>query len=178
MPLHLVSTKRLATALAKGTVSAKEQAQYLAASFLIWAAPGYLFVIPHFYSSDRSFTLTLLIYEGVVLALFFLAGTFFCLQNCQVEPKKHFLIDFGCLYAPVSLTTLVAVWGAYYVFTAMLSFLAANSSTTDIAYALRFLYEERFADVLRVVCITGSTAIVFYRIGMNMGAIAKMRNEG
>jgi hypothetical protein len=178
MPLHLVNSKRLATALATGTVSAKEQAQYLAMSFVLWAAPAYLFVIPGSYSNDRAFTLTLWFYEGVVLCLLYVAGTFFCLRKCRVDPQKHFLIDFGCLYAPISLTTLVVTWGAYHGFVSILTFLALNPSTASAASALEFLYGERFADVLKVTCVTGSVAVVFYRIGARMQDIAEMRSDG
>jgi hypothetical protein len=178
MPLHLVSAKRLAAELAAGTVSAKEQAQYLAASFVIWALPVSLFVIPTFYSNDRGFSLSLWIYESAVLLLVYCGGSLFCLRNCRVEPKKNFLVDFGCLYAPISLTTLVTAWGGYHALMGLMSLLANSSATANVAWALRPLYSERFLDVLRVVFVIGSTTVVFYRIGMRLAAIAEIRRDG
>lgn len=144
---------------------------------MIWAGAGYLFIIPSFYSKDQSFTLTLWAYEGIVLAIVYVLGSFHCLRNCTVDPKKHFLVDFGCLYAPVSLTTLAIVWVAYHTVVGTLSLITAHGTAVHPAWILRFLYSDRFLDVLRVVCVTGSTAAVFYRIGMTMGKISEVRGS-
>jgi hypothetical protein len=178
MPLQLINSDRLVAELAAGDVSEKEQAQYLVTSFVAWIIPAYLFLIPSFYSKDRTFTLALWAYEGVMLVIIYVVGCFYCLRNCTVDPRRHFLKDFGCLYAPISLTTLAVVWGAYHAFVIVMGVLTNNGTASEVAWVLRFLYSERFLDVLRVVCTTGVTAIVFYRIGRKMAAVGDMRNDG
>jgi len=45
---------------------------------------------------------------------------FYCLARCRVAPKTNFLIDFGCLYAPVSVTTLLIAWGIFHVYASLI----------------------------------------------------------
>jgi len=101
----------------------------------------------------------------------------FCLPNCRIEPRKNFLVDFGCLYAPASLTTIVIAWGSYYALMGLMSLLANTPATANVAWALRLLYSERFLDMLGVVFVTGSTAVVFYRIGMRLASIAEIGRD-
>lgn len=52
MTLHWLSPTNLGAKLAAGQVGAREQALYLAGSFVVWLLPGYLFIIPSRWPDD------------------------------------------------------------------------------------------------------------------------------
>jgi len=114
MAIRLLSAKRTGDDLAAGRVSAADQSLYLNASFLIWIIPAYLFLFPAPRTLDPEFFWTLWLVELAIVVLCCSVGIGYCLRNCRVDPARNFLVDFSCLNAPVSLTTLAVVWGAYY----------------------------------------------------------------
>src|SRR5688500_15394047 len=107
MNIHLLSARRLGDDLSKAAVSPNEQAIYLSASFVLWLIPGYLLIVPAPNVEAWLVPFGLWFYEALALLLFYVFGVRYCLARCRVEPRKHFLIDFSCLYAPISLTTLL-----------------------------------------------------------------------
>jgi hypothetical protein len=89
MALHLFSTDALANQLATGTVTAAEQAGYLAAGFVIWLLPVYLLVIPPPAMPNTPWFYVMWSNEFLTLAAINIAGVFYCLRRCQVLPKKQ-----------------------------------------------------------------------------------------
>ena len=166
MPLRLLNARRLADDLAENQVSARDQALYLAASFVIAGLLTYLFIVPPPLSRDRSFYWGMWAYEFGGYVLIHIFGVLYCLRRCRVEPSRNFLIDFSCLYAPVSLTTFIAVWIAYYLFTrGVLGLISSMKFEDTPPNWIYLLYDARFLDVLRVFAILLAYFLVLWRIG-------------
>jgi hypothetical protein len=124
--------------------------------------PAYLFIFPAPRTTDPQFFLWVWLIELVLLVLFCVAGIAYCLRKCRVDPARNFLVDFSCLNAPVSLTTLAIVWAGFYLLAeAVLPLLGETSS--------------RVYDVLRMLASAGAALIVFVRIGRHMDRVSSLR---
>jgi hypothetical protein len=159
MAIRLISAKGAADDLAAGRITAREQSLYLIASFLIWIIPGYLFLFTAPRTDDPQFFWLVSLIELALLVLFCVVGIGFCLGKCRVDPARHFLVDFSCLNAPVSLTTLAFVWGGFYILTELVF-------TSSRAY-----------DVVRMIASAGAVFIVFLRIGKHMDRVSLIRES-
>jgi hypothetical protein len=168
--MRLISAKDVGDDLAAGRIPAREQSLYLIASFLIWLVPAYLFLFPAPRTQDdpHFFWLVWLI-ELAFLILFCIVGIGFCLGRCRVDPTRHFLVDFSCLNAPISLTTLTIVWGGFYILT---EFVFALLSGT-----FPWLTSSRAYDVVRMLASAGAVLIVFLRIGKHMNRVSLIRES-
>ena len=164
MTIRLISAKRVGDDLAAGRITAREQSLYLIASFLIWIIPAYLFLFPAPRTDDPQFFWGLWLVELAFVILFSSVGIGFCLRKCRVAPTRNFLVDFSCLNAPVSLTTLTIVWGAFYILTEIVFGLLTEGLTSPRTY-----------DILRLFASAGSVFIVFLRIGKHMNRVSLMR---
>jgi hypothetical protein len=178
--LHWLSPTNLGAKLAAGRVTAREQALYLAGSFVVWLLPGYLFIIPARWPDDPAWFYGLWFYELAMLVLISVAGTLYCLDKCRVDPRRNFLVDFSCLYFPVSLTTLVVTWAIFYVLVALrrpwLAFLVVAFERPPML--LSNLASGRFFEILVFLAIVGANFAVFYRIGRHMARIGALRRSG
>ena len=163
MAISLISAKRTGDDLAAGQVTASDQSLYLTASFLIWIIPAYLFLFPAPRTTEPEFFWTVWLVELAVVVLFCSAGIGYCLRKCRVDPARNFLIDFSCLNAPVSLVTLLAVWGIYYV--------------VEAALVLAGVQSARPYDMARLFASAGAVLLVFLRIGANIGRVASLRED-
>ncbi|HEV3008589.1 MAG TPA: hypothetical protein VGX52_06110 [Burkholderiales bacterium] len=164
MTIRLISAKAVGDDLAAGRIAAAEQSLYLTASFLIWMIPAYLFLFPAPRTSDPEFFWGVWLVELALLVLFCIVGIGFCLRKCRVDPTRNFLVDFSCLNAPISLTTLTIVWGSFYLLTeGVSSFMGVASS--------------RVYDVIRMFASAGAVFIVFLRIGKHMERVSLLRES-
>jgi hypothetical protein len=161
MAIRLFSARRAGDDLAAGGISAADQSLYLTASFLIWIIPAYLFLFPAPRTLDTEFFWTLWLVELAIVVLSCSVGIGYCLRKCRVDPARNFLIDFSCLNAPVSLTTLAVVWGAYYVLEAVLWVAGVESTRTY--------------DVVRMLASAAGVIAVFIRIGRHMDRVSLLR---
>jgi hypothetical protein len=175
MTLRLFSAKAVGDDLGAGRITAKEQSWYLTASFLIWLIPAYLLVLPAPRTNDPQFFWWLSVIELALLVLFCVAGVAFCLRSCGVDPKRHFLVDFSCLNAPISLTTLAIVWGSFYLLTEGVVW--ALSATAVDQNPSHWLASPRVYDVLRMLASTGAVFLVFLRIGKHMRRVSLLRKS-
>jgi hypothetical protein len=173
--LHFIRARPLGEELAKDAVSAREQASYFAASFILWLLPGYLLLVPPPNFAAWSIPMGLWLYEGFALVLLYYFGVLYCLGKCRVNPRRHFIIDFSCLYTPISLTTLLLVWGLFYVYAALIPWLLQHLSFDSRPYVIEFLYSARFFDLMRFAAVVGVTFIVLARIGRHMQRISELR---
>jgi hypothetical protein len=94
-------------------------------------------------------------------------GIGFCLGRCRVDPTRHFLVDFSCLNAPISLTTLAIVWAGFYILTEPVFALLSGT--------FPWLTSSRTYDVVRMLASTGAVFIVFLRIGNHMNRVSLIR---
>ena len=170
MAMKLISAKRVGDDLAAGRIAATEQSLYLIASFLIWVIPAYLFLFPNPRTQDDPHFFWLLwLIELALLILFCIVGIGYCLGKCRVDPTRHFLVDFSCLNAPISLTTLTIVWGSFYILTEPVFALLSGT------YA--WLASSRAYDVVRLFASAGAVFIVFLRIGKHMDRVSLIRES-
>ena len=162
MAVRLISAKRAGDDLAAGRIAAGDQSLYLTASFLIWMVPAYLFLFPAPRSIDPEFFWGIWLAELALLVLFCIVGIGYCLRNCRVDPGRNFLVDFSCLNAPISLTTLLVVWGGFHLLTAPW---------------FPSLDSPRAYDIARMLASIAAVFIVFLRIGRHMNRVSLLRNS-
>jgi hypothetical protein len=168
--MRLISAKRVGDDLAAGRIAAREQSLYLITSFLIWLIPAYLFLFPNPRTQDDPhFFWFVWLIELAFLILFCTVGIGYCLGKCRVDPTRHFLVDFSCLNAPVSLTTLAIVWGGFYILTEPVFTLLGGTFT--------WLTSSRAYDVVRLFASAGAVFIVFLRIGRHMNRVSLIRES-
>ena len=178
MTVRLISAKGVGDDLAAGRITAAEQSLYLTASFLIWMIPAYLFLFPAPRTNDPEFFWGVWLIELALLVLFCIVGIGFCLRKCRVDPKRHFLVDFSCLNAPISLTTLTIVWGSFYLLTESVSSLSsAMTSAQDPSRWFPWFASSRVYDVVRMFASAGAVFIVFLRIGKHMNRVSLIRES-
>ena len=178
MTIRLFSAKGVGDDLAAGRVTAREQSLYLTASFLIWIIPAYLFLFPAPRTNDPQFFWWVWLIELALLVLFCVAGIGFCLRKCRVDPTRHFLVDFSCLNAPISLTTLIIVWGGFYLLTeGVFSLLTGMTVEQDPSRQFAWLASSGVYDVLRLLASAGAVFIVFLRIGKHMNRVSLIRES-
>lgn len=177
MTLHLLSAGRLGARLGAGEVSPKEQAFYLSASFVLWLLPGYLPITPAPNVQAWSIPFGLWFYEAGSLVLIYVFGVLYCLARCHVEPKKNFLIDFSCLYVPISLTTLVVAWGIFHIYASLVPIWLQKLSFDSPPRLLELIYSARFFDLMRFLTIVGATFLVLVRIGNHMELVSRFRQS-
>lgn len=175
MALHLVSARRLATELASRTVSPQDQAAYLITSFVVWLLPVYLFVMPPHVPDAWPIPYGLWFYELLILVAIYVFGTLHCLARCHVRPRENFLIDFSCLYAPISITSLLVVWGAFHVYATLVPWFLRKLDFDSQPAFLEFVYSARTYDLMRFFAYVGVTYFVFIRIGNRMKDISRLR---
>lgn len=169
MAIRLISAKGVDDDLAAGRITAREQSLYLIASFLIWIIPAYLFLFPTPRTDDFHFFWAVWLIELAFLVLFCVVGIGFCLGKCRVDPTRHFLVDFSCLNAPISLTTLTIVWGGFYILTEPVFALLSGT--------FPWLTSSRAYDIVRMIASAGAVFIVFLRIGRHMNRVSLIRES-
>ena len=162
MAVRLFSAKGAGDDLAAGRIAAGDQSLYLTASFLIWMVPAYLFLFPAPRTIDPEFFWGIWLAELALLVLFCIVGIGYCLRNCRVDPGRNFLVDFSCLNAPISLTTLLVVWGGFHLLTAPW---------------FPWFESPRAYDVARLLASIAAVFIVFLRIGRHMNRVSLLRNS-
>jgi len=178
MTIRLFSAKGVGDDLAAGRVTARKQSLYLTASFLIWIIPAYLFLFPAPRTNDPQFFWWVWLIELALLVLFCVAGIGFCLRKCRVDPTRHFLVDFSCLNAPISLTTLIIVWGGFYLLTEGVFSLLTGMTVEQVpSRQFAWLASSGVYDVLRLLASAGAVFIVFLRIGKHMNRVSLIRES-
>jgi hypothetical protein len=169
MTIRLFSARSVGDDLATGRITATDQSLYLIASFLIWIVPAYLFLFPSPRTNDPQFFWAAWLIELALVILFCVVGIGFCLGKCRVDPTRHFLVDFSCLNAPISLTTLTMVWGGFYILTEPVFALLSGT--------FPWLASSRAYDAVRLLASAGAVFIVFLRIGKHMNRVSLIRES-
>lgn len=169
MAVRLISAKAVGDDLAAGRIAAREQSLYLIASFLIWLIPAYLFLFPTPRTGDPHFFWSVWLIELAFLVVFCIVGIGFCLGKCRVDPTRNFLVDFSCLNAPISLSTLTLVWAGFYILTEPVFALLSGT--------FPWLASSHAYDVARLFASAGAVLIVFLRIGKHMNRVSLMRES-
>lgn len=160
MPIRLFNAKRLAEELRRNEVSSRERGYYLATSFLMFV----LFDWSGLRSANPLWT-WLSIYEAVVVAVITVVGFAKGYEAAGGDSNPDFVVEFSCLYVPVSITTILVVWGAYWgvTFGFRETIMALADSRLQIAVNLSRI-DGNFFDLLTFLAVALVQAVTFYRI--------------
>lgn len=183
--MHWLSARQLASSLACGAVSAREQALYVVVTSVVWLLVTYLPIMqaPDFVAKSVPYgpldswpygPFGLWAYELVLLILISVFGIFYCLAKCRVEPHRNFLIDFSCLSTPVTITTLIVVWGVFHIYASLLPWwmeFQNSSSPPGWHYSLRFL------NLVRYFAVVATSFLIFYRVGNHIERVSSLRKS-
>ena len=171
----------LGALLDPGTVTAQEQAFYLAGGFVLWLSHAYLYIDPGLQGRDPWWFYSMWFYEFALLIVISVAGVMYCLGKARIEPSRHFLIDFSCLYFPISLTTLVVVWALFWAINlgrlpVILWWIDHLPLDRELS-RWPLMFDSRFSDLIRFLAVVVCNFVVFYRIGRHIGRIAQLRES-
>lgn len=158
--MRLINSRRLAEELGRGQVSLNEKAHYLFAGFAIWLVinvTGLTVVSPLW--SWMSFV------EAAALLLITALGFSYAYGAAGGDENPDFVAQFICLYVPVSLTTVVFVWVAYWgiVIGFRESIIAISESRLQFAINLSRIGSS-FLEILVTLAVLAEQAVTFYRI--------------
>jgi hypothetical protein len=78
-------------------------------------------------------------------------------------------VDFSCLNAPISLTTLIVVWVSFYILTEPVFALLSGT--------FPWLASSRTYDLVRMFASASAVFIVFLRIGKHMNRVSLIRES-
>jgi hypothetical protein len=159
--MHLFRTSPLVLRLASRSVSAEERAKYLLASFLLFNVAYYSgFVL----STALPWTVPSALEAAMVMGLNIL-GVVKSFDASGGSRNADFLTEFTCLYVPVSVTTLLAVWGSYWVLTVGFreALMATFPTHSQFALNLSYVGVDLFG-FLTLAANVGVVAITFARL--------------
>ena len=171
MRLHLFNARRLSDELAAGAVTPREQAAYLAVSFVAWLLPFYVGVAVSPLAKGSWFASGLFWTEFAMLVLINIVGPFYCLRQCRVAPERHYLVDLTCLYASVSVLVLTATWALFHgAIWMLLRVVKGIEEPRQAGYVL-----ERGHDVILYVTVVGQVFLVYLLVGHYMRRTSALR---
>ncbi len=103
--------------------------------------------------------------EGAVTALILMLGIAKCLDAAGARANPAFLIEFSCLYVPVALSSLLAVWGVYWAIWLLFyeTLMALSNSHLGLAINLSRIGTD-FGGFLTFLANVGSQALIYWRL--------------
>jgi hypothetical protein len=160
MAIHLFNARRLARELSLNQVGPRDRGYYLLASFLMFTL---------FYYSGLMYAnplwSALSIYEGVVITLITFFGLAKAYEAAGGDENRDFVVQFTCLYVPVSITTILVVWPLFWGTTIIFreSIKALSGSHLQFAINLSRIGGDFFG-VLTFLAAVAVQGVTFYRI--------------
>lgn len=160
MPIRLFNAKRLAGELSRGEVNLRDRGYYLAVSFLMFVAFNYSGL-----ASANPLWSWLSIYEAAAVVMVTVVGLAKVYEAAGGDSNKDFVVEFSCLYVPVSITTTIIVWGVYWGITLGFreAIMALAESHLQIAINLSRI-GGNFFGLLTFLAVVLVQAVTFYRI--------------
>jgi hypothetical protein len=159
--MHLLRTAHLVTQLSLRAVPNEDKAKYLLASFLVFNVVYYSGLAV---STAAPWSMPGVI-EAVAIMVINILGVVKAFDASGGKNNPDFVVEFTCLYVPVSITTVAAVWGGYWAISLGFheSILALAQSDLQFAKNLAALGTDLigFLTLLANVCVP---AITYYRI--------------
>ena len=173
MKLHLFCTKPLVQKLASGAVDSELQAYYVIANLVFYTLLYYSGLAA---ASSLPLTVPSLLELVVVLAVS-VFGVFQAYEASGGKGGRSFLVDFTCLFVPVSITTYLPTWLAYwavrYSFTPAL--ISLSESHMQFAVNLSRIGTDFFG-LLGFAATVGGHAISYWRVVHLMRQVTGLRN--
>jgi hypothetical protein len=158
--MHLINAKKLAVELGRGEITLRDKGYYLFAGFVMWlliGASGFTTLSPMW--SWTSFI------ETAALIMVYLIGFSYVYEAAEGDQNPDFVVQFTCLYVPVSITTVAFVWSFYWIITLGFrqSIIALSESHFQFAINLSRIGGNLF-DVLVILAVLMVQVLTFYRI--------------
>lgn len=160
MSIRLLNAKRLAEELGRGEVSTRTKAHYVFAGMVMWIVFNFSgFAAPSFLWSWASFI------EAIGLIVITMLGFSYVYEAAGGDANPGFVVQFTCLYVPVSITTALAVWGIYWgiYFGFRETVVAISESRFQFAINLSRIGTDLFGALILLGALLVQ-AITFYRI--------------
>lgn len=160
MTIHLFNAKQVARELARKEIGPKARGYYILASLLLFT--------PFYYSGfmwANPLWSWLSIYEAFVVIVVTFIGFTKSFEAAGGENNPDFIAEFTCLYVPVSLTTILAIWSSFWVVTIGLreSITSLSESNLQLAQDLSRLGSDFFG-LLSFLAVALVQVVTFYRI--------------
>lgn len=169
--MHLLRTTHLVTQLSRRAVSNEERAKYLLASFLVFNVVYYSGLAV---GTAAPWSMPSVI-EAIAVVLINVVGVVKGFDASGGKENPDFVVEFTCLYVPVSITTVATVWGCYWALRLGFheSIMALAQSNFQFATNLAALGTDLFGFLtfLANVCVP---AITYYRL---CGTLSKVRDK-
>jgi hypothetical protein len=172
--MHLFRTAPLVKQLGARQVSPQQRAEYLLTSFVAFSLFYYAaIVVP---SAGPWTAISLL--EGVAVVVVTMVGVVKAFDSSGGKNNPDFVAEFTCLYVPVSITTLLAFWGGYWL--VVLGFREALTSPSFInsqfAINLSSLGFDPFT-FLAFAANVGVPAATYYRITNLLANVRALKGD-
>jgi hypothetical protein len=172
--MHLWRAKPLVRILAHDQLSAEQRAQYLLAGLLIYTVATYSGLLV---GGTTPWSLPYVV-EAVVVVAVAVLGVVRAFDASGGAKNSRFIVDFTCLYVPVSISTLVVVWGAYWLLRLAFGAYLDDLSRSDFQFALNL--SALGMDILvfmSFVAIILVQVITFARIVSLLGKVREERGD-
>ncbi len=172
--MHLFRTRPVVIALAGDAISAEQRAYYLLAGFLLWNVAYYSGLVTSG-TAPWSFPY---IAELLAVILINIIGVVATFDAAGGKSNKQFVVDFTCLYVPVSITTLLGFWGAYWLLQLGFreSIMLVAQSNMQFAVNMSTLGFDAFSS-LAFAATVGSLAVTYYRLAKLLAQVQAARGE-
>jgi hypothetical protein len=172
--MHLLRARPLIPVLASGALSAEQRAYYLLASFLVFNLAYYSGFVT---SGSAPWTFPY-IAEALAVVVINIVGVVAAFDASGGKKNKQFISDFTCLYVPVSVTTLLVFWGAYWIIHMAFHEAVMGLAQSDMQFAMNManLGFNGFA-LLAFLATVGSLAVTYIRLIKLLQAVRAERGE-
>ena len=160
MAIHLFNARKLARELNLNQVGPRDRGYYLLASFLMFTFFYYLGLMP-----DNPLWSGISIIEGLVITLVTIFGLAKAYEAAGGDENPEFVVQFTCLYVPVSITTILVVWSLFWGTSVLFreSIKALSESHLQFAINLSRIGGDVFGALVFLAAVS-TQGITFYRI--------------
>ena len=160
MTIHLFNAKRVAQELGHKEIEPKARGYYLLASFLIFMVFYYSGLV-----SANQLWSWLSVYEAFVVAAITVVGFAKAYEASGGDANQDFITEFTCLYVPVSVTTILAVWPIYWAVVIGLREFMVALSESHIQFVVNLSrIDGDFFGLLTFLAAVLVQIVTFYRI--------------
>jgi hypothetical protein len=172
--MHFFRTQPVVTALASGSFSAEQYAYYLLAGFLLWNVASYTGLVT---AGTSPWTFPY-VAEFLAVVLINIVGVVTTFDAAGGKTSRQYVLDFTCLYVPVSVTTLLAFWGVYWIIQIGFRETIMIAAQSDMQFALNMSKLGFDAmSFLAFIATVGSLAVTYYRMAKLLAHVRAVRGE-
>lgn len=173
--MHLFRTAPLVEQLGRRAVSAEERAKYLLAGFLVF---NFAYYSGYVIGTAPPWTVPGTI-EAIAVILINIMGIVKTFDASGGRDNPDFVVEFTCLYVPVSVTTLLGVWGTYWFLRTAFreSIMALSESHFQFAVNLSSIDTNLFG-FLTFAATIGVLIITYSRIAGLLVRVQEAKSAG